>query len=118
MLDVILEFIDAVAPENALQWQEYLTEGYLARGVVNRRRAQIDGLLLIVPVIEPDGKKDPPKHQVLREDAEFLAALAPNEQVLREIAVVQSLGLLMQQRNSLSSYRRRRPRIPEAARGK
>lgn len=102
MLDVVLEFIDAVAPGERFAVVGMSYGGYLARGVVYRRRAQIDGLLLIVPVIEPDrGKRVLPTHQVLRHDEEFLAALAPDEEVLRELVVVQSLGLLMQQRNSI-----------------
>jgi pimeloyl-ACP methyl ester carboxylesterase len=102
MLDVVLEFIDAVAPGERFAVAGMSYGGYLARGVVNRRRAHIDGLLLIVPVIEPDRRKRIlPEHRVLRDDEEFLAALAPDEQVLRELAVVQSLGLLMQQRNSI-----------------
>ena len=47
------------------------------------------------------GKRILPRHQVLRDDEEFLAALAPGEEVLREIVVVQSLELLMQQRNRI-----------------
>jgi pimeloyl-ACP methyl ester carboxylesterase len=102
MLDVVLEFTDAVAPGERFAVAGISYGGYLARGVVNRRRAQIDGLLLIVPVIEPDKKKRIlPKHQILRDDEEFLAALAPDEEMLRELVVVQSLGLLMQQRNSI-----------------
>jgi pimeloyl-ACP methyl ester carboxylesterase len=102
MLDVVLEFIDAVAPGERFAVAGVSYGGYLARGVVNRRRVQIDGLLLIVPTIEPDREKRTlPKHQILRNDEEFLAALAPGEELLREVAVVQSLGLLMQQRNSI-----------------
>lgn len=102
MLDVVLEFVDAVAPGERFAVAGISYGGYLARGVVNRRIAQIDGLLLIVPVIEPDKtKRILPKHQVLRDDEEFLAALAPDEELLRELVVVQSLGLLMQQRNSI-----------------
>ena len=100
MLDLVLEFINAVAPGERFAVAGTSYGGYLARGVVNRRNAQIDGLLLIAPVIEPDrGKRILPRHQVLRDDEEFLAALAPGEEVLREIVVVQSLELLMQQRN-------------------
>jgi pimeloyl-ACP methyl ester carboxylesterase len=102
MLDILLEFIDAVAPGERFAVAGTSYGGYLARGMVYRKRAQIDGLLLIVPTIEPDrGKRSLPKHQTLREDEEFLAALVPGEEVLRELAVVQSLGLLMQQRNSI-----------------
>ena len=100
MLEVILEFVDAVAPGERYAIAGISYGGYLARGVVNRRGAQINGLLLIVPVIEPDKeKRSLPKHQLLRGDEEFLAALSPGEQWLRELAVVQSMGLLRYQRD-------------------
>jgi len=100
MLDVVLEFIDVVAPGQRFAVAGASYGGYLARGVVHQREGQIDGLLLTVPVIEPDrGKRSLPKHQVLKEDEEFLAALAPDEQWLCELAVVQSLGLLEYQRD-------------------
>jgi pimeloyl-ACP methyl ester carboxylesterase len=100
MLEIALEFIDAVAPEERFAVAGISYGGYLARGVVNRRGAQIDGLLLIVPTIEPDREKRIlPKHQVIKGDKEFLSALAPDEQWLKEFAVTQSLGLLTYQRN-------------------
>jgi len=100
MLDVVLEFIDVVAPDQRFAVAGASYGGYLARGVVHQRPTQIDGLLLIVPVIEPDrDKRTLPKHRVLKEDEAFLAALAPDEQWMRELAVVQSLGLLEYQRD-------------------
>jgi pimeloyl-ACP methyl ester carboxylesterase len=100
MLDVVLQFIDAVAPGQSFGVAGASYGGYLARGVVHQRAMQVVGLLLVVPVIEPDrGKRTLPKHQVLKEDEEFLAALAPGEQWLRELSVVQSLGLLEYQRD-------------------
>jgi pimeloyl-ACP methyl ester carboxylesterase len=102
MLDVVLEFMDTLAPGGRFVVAGISYGGYLARGVVKRRRTQIDGLLLIVPVIELDKtKRILPKHRVLRVDEEFLAALAPDEEVLQELVVVQSVGLLMQQRDSI-----------------
>jgi len=100
MLDVVLQLIDAVAPGQRFAVAGASYGGYLARGVVHQREGQVDGLLLIVPVIEPDRRKRTlPKHQVLKENEEFLAALAPDEQWIRELAVVQSLGLLTYQRD-------------------
>jgi pimeloyl-ACP methyl ester carboxylesterase len=76
MLDVVLEFIDSVAPGERFAIAGTSYGGYLARGVVHQRATQVDGLLLIVPVIKPDrGNRTLPKHHVLREDEEFLAAL-------------------------------------------
>ena len=102
MLDVLLEFMDAIAPGERFTITGTSYGGYLARGIVYRRQAQIDGLLLNVPAIERDDRKrDLPKHRVVRQDAEFLSALQPGEEWLRDLIVVQSLGLLMEFRTSI-----------------
>ena len=95
MLDVILEFMDAVAPGERFTVAGVSYGGYLARGVVYRRREQMDGLLLIVPGAgTDDGIEYLPKPLVIHEDAEFLAALTPDEQDMRGFIVVQSMDLL------------------------
>lgn len=102
MLDVVLGFVDAMAPGERLAVAGASYGAYLSRGLVYRAGARIDGLLLIVPVTEPDRRKRTlPRHQVLRQDEGFLAALAPEEQVLSDLLVVQSLEVLGQQRRSI-----------------
>ena len=55
----------------------------------------MDGLLLTVPVIEPDvAKSDLPAHQVLVDNRDFIAALESDEQDVRNFFVVQSRELL------------------------
>jgi len=99
MLELVLEFIDTVAPAERFTVAGMSYGGYLARGIAYRRMAQMDGLLLAVPVIEPDRtKRNLPKHRVVEEDEEFLKALMPSEEWLRELIVMQSLGLLKYQR--------------------
>lgn len=95
MLDILLDFIDAVATGERLAVAGTSYGGYLARGVVHHRGAQVDGLMINVPFITQDPQKLVlPKHQVIHEDADFLAALQPSEQDLRDIVVAQSLALL------------------------
>ena len=95
MLDVVLEFIDAIAPGERFVVAGTSYGGYLARGVVYRRREQMDGLLLSVPGAgTDDGKLYLPQPLVIHEDAEFLAALAPDEQNMREFIVAQSMDVL------------------------
>jgi len=99
MLEIVVGFIEAVAPGQRFTVAGASYGSYLARGVVWRRKALIDGLLLIVPVIEPDKEKcNLPKHQVLNTDQDFLAALAPNEGWMRDLLVVQSMDTLQYQR--------------------
>ena len=103
MLAVILEFIDTIAPGERFTITGTSYGGYLARGVVYRRNAQIDGVLLNVPAIEiDDSKRNLPAHRVLREDAEFLGALKPEEQEMRDLIVAQSLDVLSKFRELIS----------------
>lgn len=95
MLDLIIGFVDAVAPGQRLVVAGASYGGYLARGLVHRRGAQIDGLFLNVPLVVPDAtKRDLPKHRVVCEDSTFLAALALDEQDMRDFIVAQSMDLL------------------------
>jgi pimeloyl-ACP methyl ester carboxylesterase len=95
MLDLVSAFIDTVAPGERFVVAGASYGGYLARGLVYHRGAQIDGLLLTVPAVEADDtKRDLPQPVVVHEDAAFLAALTPDEQGLRDIIVVQSMDLL------------------------
>lgn len=99
MLDIVLEFIDTVAPEERFVVVGTSYGGYLARGVVYRNGAQIDGMFINVPVVEIyETKAELPPQQVIKEDAEFLAALGPDEQYLRDFIVVQSPELLQESR--------------------
>jgi pimeloyl-ACP methyl ester carboxylesterase len=96
ILDLLLGFVDAVAPGQRYVAAGHSYGGRLARGLVHRRAAQMDGILLHVPVVAT-GKpaENLPTHRVLREDAEFLAALRPDEQDLRDMFVMQSMDALL-----------------------
>lgn len=95
MLDIVLDFIDAVAPNERIVVAGTSYGAYLARGVVFRQPARLDGLMLNVPVVIADmSKRNAPKHRVVHEDPSFLAALNPDEQDIAEIVVTQSLSVL------------------------
>ncbi len=103
VLDLLLAFMDALAPGKRFVVAGTSYGGYLARGMVYRQGTQIDGLLLNVTPFEIDPqKRNLPQHQVLRKDAEFLAALRPDEQNLRDLVVLQSMELLETFRTFLS----------------
>ena len=102
MLEVALEFLDAVAPGERFAVAGVSLGGYLARGIVYHRREQVDGMLLWVPVIEADHEKRAvPPHNVLVHDPEFVAALGADDEVALELAVVQSLEGLEAFRSSV-----------------
>lgn len=80
MLDLVLGFIDAVIPDENFVLAGESYGGLLARGVINKRFSQVDGLLLICPAAGRDtsAEKDA-QFQVLEEDILFLNSLTEEE---------------------------------------
>lgn len=80
MLDVVLWFIDAVIPGERFSLVGQSYGGYLARGVLARRTARIDGMALICPVVVAErAKRDLPRHAVISTDETLLASLKGTE---------------------------------------
>jgi pimeloyl-ACP methyl ester carboxylesterase len=95
ILDLVIGFIDTVASGERFVVGGTSYGAYLARGLVYYRSAQIDGLMLNVPGDAKDAaKKHLPQPLVVHKDETFLAALAPDEQDMREFIVAQSMELL------------------------
>jgi pimeloyl-ACP methyl ester carboxylesterase len=92
VLEVLVEFIQKVAPDQHFVVAGLSYGGYLARGLIYRVGAMIDGVALWIPGVENDKTKlQLPPHQILVEDALFQAALTPQISFLADIAVVQRL---------------------------
>ncbi len=96
VLDLLIGFIDAVAPGERFVVAGHSYGGDLARGLAHQRGAQMDGLMLLVP--GGLDKEDLPQPLVVHEDLGYLAALAPGEQDLRGPITVQSMALLNEMR--------------------
>lgn len=80
ILELLLAFIDTVLSRQRFVLAGLSYGGYLARAVVHQRAAQIDGLLLIVPEIEPNpGAETPPVLPVIAQDAALLAELPADQ---------------------------------------
>lgn len=96
MLEVILDFIDKIIPSQRFVVAGASYGGYLARGVIYRKSALIDGLLLTVPVVEPDhSKRNLPSHIILVEDTAILSEVDLNlVKDFQGFAVVQSKKFL------------------------
>lgn len=80
MLDIVIEFIEKIIPnENFLiAGQSY--GGYLSRGVIHKMANRLDGVLLICPAIIADyNKRSVPDHVVLVKDNELLSNLTPED---------------------------------------
>lgn len=95
MLQIILDFVDAVIPDERFALAGVSLGAYLARGVLFRRTAVVDGLLMIVPVIKPrDDERALPPPTVLVEDAAAVAQLPSEMADLLHIVVVRSQGVI------------------------
>lgn len=92
MLDVLVAFIDAVAPEERFIAAGTSFGGAMARGLVQRRGSHMDGVMLNVGKGDR-GKYQSPGHRVIHEDPAFLSALQPGEDIVDMLAV-QSLEAL------------------------
>ncbi len=80
MLDVVLEFIEKVIPNQHFVLAGESYGGYLARAIVLKKRNLVDGLLLICPAIVSEReKRRVPEHRILLQDPEFLSTLGRSE---------------------------------------
>jgi pimeloyl-ACP methyl ester carboxylesterase len=96
VLDILLEFIDAVIPGQRFVLAGASYGAYLARGIIHHRPDLVDGLLLVSPMIEPDeSRRILPQPTTLVEEGELLSEIEPDlAEALRGFAVVQSKQLL------------------------
>ena len=95
MLDVVCDFVDQLIPGQRFVVAGASAGAYLARGLVYRRSAWIDGLLLSVPlIVADDAKRTLPPHVALVQDPALMCELGPDEVEALQIAVVQSRKLL------------------------
>ena len=102
ILDVVLEFVDNVIPGQRFAVAGTSAGAYLGRGLVYRRAALIDGLLVTVPlIVADDTKRTVPPHVILVEDFELAAELEPDEAEMFQLAVVQSRRILEALRTDL-----------------
>jgi pimeloyl-ACP methyl ester carboxylesterase len=88
MIDAVQTFIDTVIPGQHFVLAGYSYGGYLTRGIVSRRAALIDGLLLCAPAVTaPPAEAHLPKKTTLVEDPKLMESLAPG---IASLIVVQS----------------------------
>lgn len=92
MLDIVIEFIETIIPNQNFLIVGESYGGYLSRGVLFKMKDRIDGVLLICPVIIADNKKrNVPEHVVLLKDNELLSKLPPEgAEIINSMLVIQS----------------------------
>jgi pimeloyl-ACP methyl ester carboxylesterase len=106
VLDIVLEVIDAVIPGERFVIAGHSAGGYLARAVVNRRMASVDGLLHVVPVIDPDDE-DVPEPTTLVADQRLVERM--EAEVGPETATRLAAAMVVQ---SATVYERVKPLLP------
>jgi len=96
VLDIVLEFIATMAPEQRFAVAGFSYGGYLARGVVHKNSRLMDGMCIVAPAVESDSSQRVlPQHVTLFEDPDLMATL--EEEVVADFgnfAVVQCQELL------------------------
>ena len=80
MLDIIINFIEKIIPNQNFLLVGESYGGYLSRGIVNKIANRVDGLLLLCPAIIADfEKRNIPAHIVLKRDDKLLLQLKPSD---------------------------------------
>jgi pimeloyl-ACP methyl ester carboxylesterase len=69
VLDIVLEVIDSVIPGERFVIAGHSAGGYLARAVLHRRIEMVDGLLQVVPVIDPEDEDVPDPTTIVADEA-------------------------------------------------
>jgi pimeloyl-ACP methyl ester carboxylesterase len=97
VLDVLIEFMDLVAPGERFTVAGVSKGAYFGLGIVHHRPDRLDGALFSVPLLE--SAKAHPEHplaerQVLRDDPAMAAAIQPGEEWVLNYLVVQSEAAL------------------------
>lgn len=89
MVVAILQFVDRILPGGRFLVVGESYGGYLARAITRDRPRDVEGMLLIGPLVEPDdAKRDLPSGSVLRREEALLETLKPEERQLFDQFVV------------------------------
>lgn len=105
MLDIIMEFIDKIIPNENFLLAGESYGGLLARGLIYRMAERIDGLFLLCPLIATDNeKRNIPEHVVFSKDETLLQELDPHEaEGFSSIHVVQNRKIWERYREEILS---------------
>lgn len=80
MLDAVLEFIQAIIPNQSYLIAEDSYGGYLTRGVIQKQKEKVLGAGFICPVILPSAeKRTVEKHKILNIEKSFIEKLSKEE---------------------------------------
>jgi pimeloyl-ACP methyl ester carboxylesterase len=105
MLDVVMDFIEALIPDQQFVLVGDSYGGYLARGVIYRMPERLEGLLLICPASVMDRRKRQlPKHVMLAKEGALPVIQYPEEtKMFESFAVVQTPRIFERTRKEILS---------------
>lgn len=105
MLDIVIDFIEKIIPNENFLLAGESYGGYLSRGVIYKMADRVDGVVLICPVIIADYKKrNVPQHVVLVKDNRLLSKLTTEEaEEFNSGAVAQSEKIYERYENEIMS---------------
>ncbi len=99
MMEVILDFVDQVIPEQSFTLVGHSYAGYLARGIIYHRREAVNGLFLLAPWIKYNWKeRSVPEKVTLVKNPTLLTQLDANE------AEGFAFGAVVQDRKNWEKY--------------
>ncbi len=102
MLEIVLEFLEIVAPGQRMAVGGVSYGGYLALAVARHRAARLAGLMLWTPMMHAFRRDTRlPAFQVLIDDPHVVADVGPDEQLWLRMAVVRSPETLRAFRESV-----------------
>lgn len=105
ILQVVLDFIDAVVPGQRLALVGTSAGALPARGVVHRRPEQVAGLMMRLPlIVADDAKRSLPPPVVLVEDESFMASLSDEERELYGDILCQKESYLQPLKDYMDRY--------------
>jgi pimeloyl-ACP methyl ester carboxylesterase len=88
MARLVSMFVDSILPETSFAIAGYSYGGYLARAIVHERPQDVEGMLLIGPLVVPDDKqRDVTPVPVLWKDEKTLDTLEPEIRQLLDLFV-------------------------------
>ncbi|MFW9827643.1 MAG: alpha/beta fold hydrolase [Candidatus Thorarchaeota archaeon] len=102
ILDIVLEFIDKMIPNEKFLIASESYGCYLARGVLLEKFGLVEGMLFICPLIIPiPEERDLPKiFEPIIKDVEFVSTLSPlDAQELKESLIIQTRDIWERFRN-------------------
>lgn len=102
MLDIVIEFIKKVIPDDKFLIAGQSYGGYLSLGVINKMAEKVEGALLICPVIIADHKKRTlPKHIVLEKEESLIIPKDDFGENFKDFTVIQNKAILERYLNEI-----------------